>query len=36
MKWIEHPRAVNPKTAMPELGVTRTEARDMAAYLYSQ
>jgi cytochrome c len=36
MKWIEHPREINPKTAMPELGVTRAQARDIAAYLYSQ
>ena len=36
MKWIRHPREVVPHTAMPELGVTETEARDMAAYLYSQ
>jgi hypothetical protein len=31
-----HPRSVNPKTDMPELGVTEPEARDIAAYLYSQ
>jgi cytochrome c2 len=36
MKWIMHPRTVSPDTAMPELGVTQAEARDMAAYLYSQ
>ncbi|MGZ7100234.1 MAG: c-type cytochrome [Candidatus Angelobacter sp.] len=36
MKWIQHPREVNPKTAMPELGVTEAQARDIAAYLYSQ
>jgi hypothetical protein len=30
------PRAVSPDTAMPELGVTQREARDMAAYLHSQ
>jgi cytochrome c2 len=36
MNWIQHPRAINPKTAMPELGVTKGEARDIAAYLYSQ
>jgi cytochrome c2 len=36
MKWIMHPRAINPKTDMPELGVTEPEARDIAAYLYSQ
>jgi cytochrome c len=36
MRWIMHPRAMSPNTAMPELGVTNTEARDIAAYLYSQ
>jgi cytochrome c2 len=36
VKWIRHPRQVVPNTAMPELGVTQAEARDMAAYLYSQ
>jgi cytochrome c2 len=36
MKWIEHPRAIHPQTAMPELGVTPAQARDIAAYLYSQ
>ena len=36
IKWIMHPRAASPNTAMPELGVTQSEARDMAAYLYSQ
>jgi cytochrome c2 len=36
MKWLVHPRAVSPTTAMPELGVSQAEARDMAAYLYSQ
>jgi cytochrome c2 len=35
-KWIMHPREIDPKTAMPDLGVTQAEARDMAAYLYSQ
>ncbi|WP_229503816.1 c-type cytochrome [Massilia putida] len=36
IKWIRHPRQVVPGTAMPELGVSEAEARDMAAYLYSQ
>ena len=36
IKWIQHPRAINPDTAMPELGVSAAEARDMAAYLYNQ
>jgi cytochrome c len=33
--WIENPRQVEPKTAMPNLGVRPDEARDMAAYLYT-
>jgi cytochrome c2 len=36
IKWIRHPRQIVPNTAMPDLGVTEAEARDMAAYLYSQ
>jgi len=36
IRWIRHPRAVDPKTAMPELGVSEAQARDMAAYLYNQ
>ena len=32
--WIQHPRQVNPRTAMPEQGVTDQDASDMAAYLY--
>jgi len=35
MRWIEHPREVEPKTAMPELGVSERDARDLAAYLYT-
>ena len=33
--WIQHPRKVNPHTAMPEQGVTDQYASDMAAYLYT-
>ena len=33
--WIENPRGVNPRTAMPVTGITREEARHVAAYLYS-
>lgn len=32
-QWIEHPQALKPGTAMPELGVTRRDALDIAAYL---
>jgi cytochrome c len=33
--WLQHPQAVVPGNGMPEQGVTATEARDMAAYLYT-
>jgi cytochrome c len=36
VQWIMHPRQLSPKTAMPELGVSEADARDIAAYLYSQ
>lgn len=32
--WILDPQAFNPKTLMPDLGVSQSEAEDMAAYLY--
>ncbi len=35
MRWIRTPHEVNPKTAMPNMGVTEQDARDMASYLYS-
>jgi cytochrome c2 len=34
-RWIEDPKAVDEKTAMPKLGVSQREANDIAAYLYS-
>jgi cytochrome c1 len=36
MKWIRNPRAVDPETAMPVLGVNETDARDISAYLLSR
>jgi cytochrome c len=33
--WIEDAPAVDPNTAMPSVGASREEARDMAAYLRS-
>lgn len=33
--WIQHPQKVDPKTAMPDLGLTESEAGDVAAYLYA-
>ena len=33
VQWLRHPKTVKPLTAMPDLGVTEPDARDMAAYL---
>jgi len=33
LQWLQHPQALKPGTAMPELGVTRRDADDLAAYL---
>ncbi|MDQ6732986.1 MAG: c-type cytochrome [Nitrospirota bacterium] len=35
IRWIENPPAIEPGTAMPDLGVSDSQARDMAAYLYT-
>lgn len=35
VRWIQDPKAVDEKTAMPALGVTAFDATDIAAYLYS-
>lgn len=32
-RWIREPQAVDPGNAMPDLGVSRADARDIAAYL---
>ena len=34
--WIMHPRAIDPRTAMPDLDVPEGEAREIAAYLYAE
>jgi cytochrome c len=33
--WIYDPPGTDPKTAMPNLGMSRQEARDIAAYVYT-
>lgn len=33
VRWLRHTREVDPLTAMPEMGVTEQDARDIAAYL---
>lgn len=35
IRWIEVPQAIEPGTAMPNLGVTEGQARNIAAYLYT-
>jgi cytochrome c len=35
IRWIRDPKAVEPGTAMPTLGLTEYEAHDVAAYLYT-
>lgn len=34
-KWIEHPKQIEPGTAMPDLGVQPNEAREITAFLYT-
>jgi putative membrane protein len=35
LKWIREPQSIDPRTAMPNMGVTESDGRDMAAYLYT-
>jgi cytochrome c len=35
VRWIEHPTSVEPKTAMPELGLNDDQADNIVAYLYT-
>jgi cytochrome c2 len=35
LRWIQNPRGVDDKTAMPVLGVSEQEARDIASFLYT-
>ncbi|MET8310327.1 c-type cytochrome [Micromonospora sp. NPDC005173] len=34
-RWIVDPQAVEPGTAMPNLGISAIDAQDIAAYLYT-
>lgn len=33
VRWLREPQGVSPESAMPDLGVTERDARDIAAYL---
>jgi cytochrome c len=35
VRWIRNPQSIEPGTAMPNLGVTEDQGKDMAAYLYT-
>jgi cytochrome c2 len=35
MLWVRAPRSIEPNTAMPPLGLSEQQARDVAAYLYT-
>ena len=35
VRWIMTPSAVEPRTVMPNMGLTSDEARDVAGYLYT-
>jgi len=35
IRWVQNPKAVDEKTAMPMLHVTALDATDISAYLYS-
>ena len=35
VKWLQDPKAIEAGTAMPKLGLSEQEARDIAAYLYT-
>jgi cytochrome c2 len=36
IQWIVEPQKLSPRSAMPATGISETEARDVAAYLYAQ
>ena len=35
VRWLRNPQSVEPNTAMPNLGLNDSQARDIAAYLYT-
>lgn len=35
VQWLRHPQSALPGNAMPDMGVTEQDARDIAAYLYT-
>ena len=35
IKWLQNPPAFDPQSAMPNLGITEADSRDITAYLYT-
>ncbi|HEX3554103.1 MAG TPA: c-type cytochrome [Thermoanaerobaculia bacterium] len=35
IRWIRDPQAIEPGSAMPEMGITERDGRDIAAFLYT-
>ena len=35
VRWLKNPKQVEPGTAMPDLGLSDQQARDVTAYLYT-
>lgn len=35
VRWLRNPQSVEPKTAMPNLGLSESQALDITAYLYT-
>jgi cytochrome c1 len=35
VRWLQNPQAIDPQSAMPDLGVKEKDARDIAAFLYT-
>lgn len=35
VRWVQHPQAVVPGNAMPDMGLSEAQARDVAAYLHT-
>ena len=36
VRWVMHPQAVQPGTAMPDLGLDEAQAQDVTAFLYTR
>ena len=35
MRWLQDPQAMDPQNAMPNLGITPADSRDITAFLFS-